>query len=180
MTNVPILEPPSSTEQEPYIRLLVCRTCKTIDELPPWDGPAESDVLLAITVDRHGPEHVGVLYNVSELIWRSEGLREQVIDQIRQGGSAGIDVISPGFYSTRMQFAEDAMSCYAQHLRPKGQCPDYMSPSKRLLPPTKAERKEVGLPDPMNAPGPKVFLCQFCPVHVYNVTKQREAKGGYA
>lgn len=169
----------STTEQEPYIRLLVCRTCKTIDELPPFAGRPEDDVLLQITVDRHGPEHIGTLYNVAELHWRSATLREEIRKQVTAGGSSGLDVFGTNFYATRMQFSEDAMQCWREHLKPKGQCPDYGSEKKRLLPNTAAERKDAGMKKPKESSATKVYLCMFCPVHSYNVTQQRKASGAY-
>lgn len=162
-----------ATEQEPYLRLLVCKTCKSIDELPAYSGPVEDDVLLQITVDRHGENHLGNLINVPLLHWQSKTMKAQVLDQITNG-SAGLDVFGTGFYATRMQFHEDAMSCYGKHQRPKGQCPEFRADSKRLVPDTKAERREVGMSDPKNAPGPKVYLCQFCPVAVFNAKRQME------
>jgi hypothetical protein len=162
-----------ATEQEPYIRLLQCRTCKSIDELPPYDGPEGGDVLLQITAERHGETHTGVLYNVPLIMWQSEKMKPKILDQITNGAS-GLDVFGTGFYATRMQFHDDAMKCYGQHQRPKGQCPEFRSEKKRLLPDTKADRKEVGLSDPKNAPGPKVYLCQFCPVAIFNARKQTE------
>lgn len=163
-----------SNEQEPYFRLLVCRTCKTIDELP----SAEEDpgnVLLEITVERHGEDHIGVLYNVPKVVWMSEKLRPEVIQQI-QGGSTGLDVFGTQFYATRMQFGEDAMVCYKQHNKPKGQCPDYKSEKKVLKPGTEKMRRAEGLGAPS---GPKVYLCDFCPVKSYNMKKSNEAKGLY-
>ena len=161
-------------EQEPYFRLLVCRTCKTIDELP----PAEEDpnnVLLQITVERHGENHIGLLYNVPALIWMSEKMRPSIIEQIQQG-STGLDAFGTNFYQTRMQFGEDAMTCYAQHNKPKGQCPDYKSEKKVLKPGTEKERKAEGLGTPT---GPKVYLCDFCPVKSFNMKKANESKGLY-
>ena len=166
-------------EQEPYLRLLVCRTCKTIDELPPFEGRPEDDVLLELTVQKHGADHVGVLYNVAELHWRSDTLREEIKKQMVQGLSSGLDIFGTNFYTTRMTFQEDALKCYEAHLRPKGQCPDYGSESKRLLPDTDADRKDLGLKKAKDSASTKVYLCQFCPVHVYNVTKKREAAGMY-
>ncbi len=52
-----------------------------------------------------------------------------------------------------------------------------MSDSKVLLPNTKADRKELGLADLSKAGGPKTKLCQWCPVHAYNVRKYREQQG---
>ena len=163
-------------EQEPYIRLLVCRTCKSIDELPPYDGPEGGDVLLEITVERHGENHIGTLYNVPALHWQSKTMNAAIREQVTNGAT-GLDAFGTNFYATRMQFHEDAMTCFGQHNRPKGQCPDFRSEKKRLLPSTKAERKEVGLADPKNAPGPKVYLCDFCPVRTFNARKFNEERG---
>lgn len=178
MVDIPMLD--AGQEQEPYIRLLVCRTCKTIDELPPFQGRPEDDVLLEITVQRHGPDHVGMLYNVAELHWRSETMREEITKQVVAGASPGLDVFGTNFYTTRMQFHDDAMQCWREHLKPKGQCPDYGSEKKRLLPGTDAERKDLGLKKAKDSSSTRVFLCQFCPVHTYNVTRKREQAGMYA
>ncbi len=88
-------------EQEPHFRLLVCRTCKTIDELPSADQDP-SNVLLEITVERHGADHIGVLYNVPAVIWMSEKMRPQVIEQIQGGGSSGLDAFGTQFYMGHM------------------------------------------------------------------------------
>jgi hypothetical protein len=129
-------------------------------------------VLLEITLERH-PEHLGRLYNVSLLHWQSKTLKPQIIEQITSGAS-GLDAFGTGFYATRMQFHEDAMKCFAVHSRPKGQCPEFHADKKRLLPTTKAERHEVGLSDPKNAPGPRIYLCDFCPVRTFNERCARE------
>jgi hypothetical protein len=164
------------TEQEPHFRLLVCRTCKTIDELPSADQDP-SNVLLDITVERHGEDHIGVLYNVPAVVWMSEKMRPQVIEQIQGGGSSGLDVFGTQFYATKMQFADDAMACYKQHNRPQGQCPDYKSEKKVLKPGTAKARADAGLSSMTT--GPKVYLCDFCPVKSFNMTKHNESKGLY-
>ena len=168
----------ATVEQEPYIRLLVCRTCKSIEELPSHSGRPEDDVLLRISVDRHGPEHVGVLYNVSALHWNSETMRAAIKEQITKG-SSGLDVFGTNFYSTRMTFSEDAMACWEKHLRPKGQCSEFRSEKKRLLPDTKGERKDLGLSAPEHSSATRIYLCDFCPVRVYNEKMSREEKGLY-
>lgn len=167
----------TSTQQEPYVRLLVCRTCKSIDELPPFDGRPEDDVLLQITIEKHGENHVGLLYNVAALHWQSETVRAQVIQQIQEGGSNGLNVFGTQFYETRMQFHEDAMTCYQQHARPKGGCPDFRSEKKRLLPGTNKERKDLGLAPVEKSGAPKVYLCDFCVVRVHAAKKYNEAHG---
>lgn len=161
-------------EQEPHFRLLVCRTCKTIDELPESiEDPG--DILLSITVERHGEDHVGLLYNVPKVVWLSDTMRPQVIQQI-QGGSTGLDVFGTQFYATRMQFGEDAMQCYKEHNRPQGQCPDYRSEKKALRPKTQRDRISAGLDI---AAAPKIYLCDFCPVKSFNMKKHNQSKGLY-
>lgn len=142
------------------IRLLVCHTCRTIDELPPFEGTnPDDDVLLQLTVAKHGPEHKGKLANVSLVLWQSKTMRPKIVEQLQEG-SSGLDVFGTNFYATRMSFHEDAMKCYSQHLRPKGQCSEFHSEKKRLLPDTAVERKEVGMA-PVQS-GPKVYICDFC------------------
>jgi len=77
-----------------------------------------------------------------------------------------------------MTFHEDAMTCWGQHNRPKEQCPDYKSDKKQLKPDTAAERKDAGLDKP-GTKGPKIYLCDFCPVKMYNQKKAFTEKGLY-
>jgi hypothetical protein len=164
--SVPILGQDQKKSDEPQIRLLYCRTCGSIEELPDFDGPPQYDDLLNISVERHrfpsGDEHIGSLFKVDIRVWAQYEARRKIIEQIKGGASKGLGEIDEAFYDTKSQFAEDALKCYQQHMRPKGQCPDYMSDSKVLLPNTKADRKELGLTDISKVGGPKTKLCQFC------------------
>lgn len=163
-------------EQEPYIRLVVCRNCRTIDELPPFVGNPADDVLLELTVEKH-KDHIGIMYNVGALHWHSKTMKEAIIKQIQDGASPGLDIFGTGFYETRMTFAEDAMACYKKYNRPKAGCVDFRTEKKRLLPGTDAERKEVGLGKSKDAGGPRVYLCDFCPVRVHYEHKKNQAQG---
>ena len=169
---------PTSGEK---IRLLHCEDCKTIDELPDFDGPPEFDDVLEALLRRHetpsGLRHVGKLFDVDVLVWQNEEARRGIIKQIKGGGSAGLAEFDATFYDTRNTFFDDAMKCYAQHLRPKGACPDWMSDSKILLPDTKAERKAEGLAAPSKTPGHKVRLCDFCVVQRFMAKKAQDAMG---
>lgn len=122
--------------------------------------------------------HRGLLFTVPLSAWANETAKKAIIKQIREGLSAGADELDPNYYASRDQLRTDALECYSQHLRPKGGCPDYMSDSKRILPDTAAERKDVGLPKPVDA-GVGVWLCQACPVNSYVVTQKRAAAGMY-
>ncbi len=163
-------------KQEPYKRLLVCYTCKSIEELPPFEGPVEHDVLLNISVERHGDTHKGRLFNVSLLHWESETMRAEIVKQI-WGGSTGLDVFGTDFYNTKNQFQEDALECYTKHLRPKEGCTEFRQEHKRLLPGTDKARKDLGLEPVGKSAGPKVFLCDFCPVRMYYARKFNEDTG---
>jgi hypothetical protein len=166
-------------EKEPMLRLLVCRNCKTIEELPDYDGDPEMDTLLQVLISKHQkPDaHIGVVIKCPVRFWIVPKIQENIIKQIK-GGSEGLDAFQTNFYATKNQFAEDAMTCFSDHLRPVGQCPDYKSDKKLLKPDTDAERKEAGL-EKAGKKGPKIYLCDFCPVKSFNMKKHNEEKGLY-
>lgn len=176
-----LITPP--TVKGPEMRVLWCLVCDTLEELPLFDGKPEDDHLLEILVQRHvfpsGEPHKGHLFRVPQLQWEDAEIRKRIIEQVKGGGSKGIDEFDAKFYDTKNTFKEDAMTCYSRHLRPKADCADYKTEKMMLLPDTKAERKDAGLPDPKKAPGPKNYLCDFCPVHSYYVTKARTELGMY-
>jgi len=164
-------------EQEPHFRLLVCRTCRSIEELPGADEDP-GNILLDISVERHGENHNGVLWNVPKGVWMAPQMKQAVIEQIQGGGAgSGLDSFGTKFYETKSQFAEDAMQCFSLHNRPKGQCPDYKSEKKWLSPKTEQERRAAGLPT--IGSGPKIYLCDFCPVKSFNMQKHNDQQGLY-
>lgn len=169
--------------QGPDIRVLWCIVCDTLEELPLFDGDPENDVLLAILVERHqfpsGEPHKGHLFRVPQIQWENDTVRREIVRQFKDGGSRGLDEFDKSFYASRDTFKEDAGVCYSAHQRPTGACSDYRSERKMLLPSTAAERKEAGLPSPKKAPGPKRYLCDFCPVSTFYATKAREELGMY-
>jgi hypothetical protein len=160
------------TAVRPKIRLLYCYDCRTLEELPDFDGPPEYDTILEVALSRHetnGMRHIGKMYDVETRVWEKKNLRETIIRQIK-GGSEGLAIIDREYYNVRDNFKSDAMKCYSQHLRPKEGCGDWRADSKKLLPNTKADRKELGL-DP--AKMPVQYLCKFCPVSAYYERKSR-------
>lgn len=176
-----LIQPP--TVQGPEMRVLWCLVCDTLEELPLFDGDPENDHLLEILVQRHhfpsGEPHKGHLFRVPQLQWENESIRKRIIEQMKGGGSKGIDEFDAKFYSSKATFKEDAMACFKKHLRPDNGCPDYKTEKMMLLPDTKAERRDAGLPDPKKAPGPKNYLCDFCPVSSTVMQKMRELRGDY-
>jgi hypothetical protein len=159
--------------------------CETWEELPDYEGPSNFDYLLEISLEKHrfpsGEPHVGKLFKLPEKTWKDQTQRKAILDQLGGKGATGLDAIDPdkNFYETKAQFSDDAMTCYTQHNRPQIGCTDFQSPSKRLLPNTRKERAELGVESPENAPGPKVYLCNFCPFYSVAVTTERMKQGLY-
>lgn len=175
----------SKEHNGPLIRLLRCFVCESWEELPDYDGPTDKDYLLEISLERHvfpsGEPHVGKMFKVPVSAWMDGKQRKGILEQLGKGGSAGLDELDPekSFYDTKMQFSEDAMTCWKYHLQPNNHCDDYMSPKKRLLPNTAKERKDLNLPKPEHADGPKIYICNFCPMHSVMTTKLRSIRGDY-
>lgn len=163
------------TVEQAKIRLLRCDVCKTLEELPDFDGPPDYDTALQYLLSQHrtpeGHPHVGRLIDVEKRAWDMPNLRQALIQQITAGGSGGLAEFDSEFYSVRDTFKEDAALCYEQHLRPKDGCPDFNSPSKRLMPDTKADRKEAGI---SQQGMPVIHLCSFC---VMRPIMEKKARG---
>lgn len=176
---VPILGQKKPKDLE--IRLLHCLVCDTIEELPPYEGPEELDYLLQIAVEPHkfesGLEHVGKLFSIPLKAWANPEAKKEVIRQIKGGGSAGLAEFDDTYYDTRSTFMEEAMKCYRAHNKPKDGCVDWERSDKRLVPQTHKQRKELGMEKPEDAPGPKTYLCQFCPVAVGVAQRKRKLLG---
>jgi hypothetical protein len=185
MSDAPLIGSREIQHDGPVLRLLFCFVCNTVEELPPHDGPPETDILLEITLEKHefpsGERHKGKLFILPVKTWANTSTRKEIIRQLKGGGSDGLDALTEekDFYSSKMQFSEDAMKCYSYHLRPKDHCADYMHESKRLLPKTAKERKDLGLEAPKDAAGPRVYICNFCPMHSVILTKKRAMMGLY-
>jgi len=167
------------------IRLLRCMVCESWEELPDYTGPSHQDYLLEISLEKHkfpsGDPHVGKLFKVPIKTWANPKERKAVLEQLGKGASRGLDDIDPdkSFYETKMQFSEDAMSCWQKHNQPKNDCGDYQTPSKRLLPDTAKERTELGMPKPEHLEGPRIYTCNFCPYHGEVVQRKRKIMGMY-
>ena len=58
------------------------------------------------------------------------------------------------------------MECYSKHNKPKDGCLDWHAKDRLLIPKTQKERKAEGMGSYLDAPGPKTYLCDFCPVAV--------------
>ena len=149
------------------IRLLKCNDCKSTEEVPDFEGPAEYDVLLEHLVQRHrhpnGEEHIGQLLRVERKHWDSPKIKREILSKMWLG-TTGFD---PEFYASKSTFQEDALKCFNQHQRPSEGCIDWKNSEKRLGNPSKLGWER----------GPKVYLCDFCPVRAHVAKKVNDAKG---
>lgn len=174
-----IVEKDDSNDRK--IRLLICRTCNTIDPLPDWDGPVDYDDTLMSRVGMHQFDgttrgHDLDLGRVSEQSWNEPTRRADILKEIAKnvGGPGGSDGLGQAFYDVKNTFQEDAMRCWrVEHSRTTN-CGDYMSPKKLLLSDTRAERKAEGL-DP-KARG-RTYLCKFCPYESVVQNRKNDKRG---
>lgn len=182
MGNIPILGE-KKIKKEDTFRLLHCWVCGTLEELPPYEGPAEQDYLLAVACERHvfasGDPHKGNLFTgIPVKAWRNDdSIRKDIIRQIKQGGSKGLAEVDDQFYDTRSTFMEDAMKCYKAHNKPKNGCDDWHHTEKMLVPQTIKDRRAEGMEKYENSPGPKTYLCDFCPVAIGVAQRKRKLLG---
>lgn len=181
----------NETLENEYILLLVCKTCKTIEEVPYvkngkylGDGKydqSDNPFLGDINAPHERKGCYGVLTDVNWVYWMTPNIKAAMIEQIKKQFvgdnplSSGLDVFGTGFYETKDTFSADAMSCWKVHNSPKGQCSDYKIDRKILKPDTDAERKEAGLAKSTA----KIYLCDFCPVKMYNQQKAYKERGLY-
>ena len=162
-------------------RLLVCRECQTIEQLPLYDGPKELEVrdpILDNVVRRHVQRHGDINPEGAALLTveekpceckRCRGFRsvwDGHQDEILKGLNQRWTGFNPEFYASIDTYKEDAGRCFNLHRRPKGtDCVDWRDDSRRLTP---ADWK-----------GKEVYLCDFCPVASTVVTAMRSARGMY-
>lgn len=181
--SIPILGQKPDNLQEMQIRVLVCSDCKTMEELPDFEGHPDDDTLLKISIEKHvwptGTEHLGSMFKVPLKYWGNPKVKDGIVKQIQAGMSGGLDDVEAGWYDSKSTFQQDAMSCFQKHLRPVGRCGDWKTESKKLVPKISAERKDAGMDAPGKNGAPTTYLCQFCPVATFMHTKARETRGMY-
>jgi hypothetical protein len=169
-----------------FLRLVLCHDCQSVQETP-WCGesaqcqhpgclePLEARLREHRYAD--GRPHIGDLGSVPKELWDKKSERPGVLREIEKfsgppGSGAGMGVSS---YDLRSNFEADAMACWKRHNRTKD-CADYKTPKMLLLPDTRAERKELGLPVGAR---PSFHLCSWCPVESIVQTKRNSEKFRY-
>lgn len=171
-------------EPEPHIRLLVCRKCKVVDELPDFqpENKDEPDLMLEALVAKHqqscgmvtaggttpdeAAQQERFLARIPVAQWEKPGVRDEVLSRMSMGYTGFEETVM----DVRNSWHEGAMSCYAKHRKPE-QCIDYKDDSKRLgngilTDEEKSLRSSSGLFTGLRAQRRQksVFLCDYCPV----------------
>lgn len=167
------------------IRVLVCKTCGTAQELPWYEGDIRGDIWLNNAVENHPkfgdgrPHMAGGLFNIPvEGLWDSPARRQVTLQDLYK--QLEIPGTGPGmgqeFYDLKSNFVDDAFECWKKHNRTTdpAHC-DYMKESMRVYPDTKADRRAEGLPSER----PATYICSFCPLNSIVEQKKRKKKGLY-
>ena len=181
------------------MRLLICKNCRTIEQLPDYEGPLElalvpspdgnlierqvppegADIHLDYIAEPHRrQEHEGNLVHVSDDQWANKKVREDIIHQIREAMSGGTTGLDPEAYALKDTFQEDAMKCFNAHRRPQDGCIDWHDRSKKIGN-TLLDWSERKLLKKAGIKPKQQYLCDWCPVASHVQTKKFEKKGLY-
>jgi len=171
------------------VNLLVCKTYKTIEEVPytktgKYLGEGKYDqsdnpFLEPIVAPHERGGHMGILTDVNFVYWMTPSVKASIIAQVKEQFTgktsplmAGLDALGTNFYDTKDTYSQDAMRCWQLHNRTKD-CGEYKSDRKLLSAGTEKDRKAEGLAKSTI----KVYLCDFCPVKMARQAKAVKARG---
>jgi hypothetical protein len=161
----------------PQLRLLQCWVCRSVEELPDYDGPPEHDVVLQYADEKHGGSteqpHHRALHRVEKAHWEDSKVRRQIHAQMWTDTTGFV----PEYYATKQTLQEDAAKCFQAHRRTIP-CIDYQDSSKRLGNPAAGLRRWLSKElrnDNLRSQGPVQFLCSYCPYQTVVDRAKREA-----
>lgn len=161
-----------------FVRLLFCHTCRTVEEVPDYQGPAEYDYYLKHRTDPHqfesGKPHRGLLGRVENEPKYIEAAIAEMENTVAPGSGDGL---GQQLYDLKDNYKIEAMGCWKAHSRTTD-CADYRSDAKRLWFDNKADRKAEGL-SVKRDDRPSIWLCDHCPVHSLVQQRQRKSAGLY-
>lgn len=169
----------------PQLRLLQCWECKTVEELPDYEGAPENDVTLHYVDEKHGGRthnpHHRTLHRVEQRVWDDRAAKKQIVAQMWEAEKG----FKPSYYDIKNTLQEDAAKCHVRHQR-QVPCIDWKDSSKRLTAPTAGARQQLARELPRSFGGdrdriakgaPTQFLCDYCPVAVAVEHAKRKARG---
>lgn len=151
-------------EEEEHVRLLVCLTCKSVDEVADFLGRPGEDLTLEKATQKHnfgnGDLHeIDHVYRVPVKHWNREDIQRDLLKRIwARNGHTGME---PWVYENVNTFKSDAYKCWNGKQRPK-RCGDFHSDKMQLTPPTKEERRDADLGKYKASAGQRRYLCDYC------------------
>jgi hypothetical protein len=171
---------------EPHMRVLKCTRCRTLEEVPDYDGPeggentAEYDLTLKFFTDPHVngkcTREDFMTIRFPTRFWVIPKVKADIERQLKEGAE-GLDIFGTNAYAMVKNFHSDAMNCWIREHNQTKDCADYKSDKKLIKADTAAERKELGLE--LENKGPKVYLCDYCPIKSKVQEKAFKKKGLY-
>lgn len=171
------------------MRLLLCRECKTLEEIPDYEGPVELDHLLNELVRRHNekdaqyPEdkkpHDGPVATLMKVENRDWELHRGAILERMRSKDQGFG--EPWIQEAHNTYKEDAHRCWIAHRKPGRDdtldCPDYRSDNRRIGRPTPEGRKVVKELYKLKVKDP--HICDWCPYETTVQTRKNWDAGLY-
>lgn len=163
------------------IRLLICTTCNTVEELPAYSGDPRGDTwlrekekahLLPSGSGFHGEYHIARIEQSDWLSHKEDVIRQMVSEFTKAGEGTGLGA---KFYDAKDNYITDAMKCWRVTHHRTTDCGEWMTQKMRILPDTRAERKAEGL----STERPTIYLCSLCPINSIMEQKQRAKEGYY-
>lgn len=173
----------------PRDTILICGDCGTIEHAhgepsPETDREERNAELLALR-KRHEVYSAGNTYfhplamaTVNAQLWeKSEEYQKFIVAMIKDATKTGHVGLGDKNYDLKETFQEDSVLCWRKHNRTLD-CPDYKTDKMKLVPDTRAERRDLGLEvRASNRPG--VYLCDYCPVKSVVQQKVNKKLGYY-
>jgi hypothetical protein len=163
------------------IRLLICATCRSVEELPPYSGDPRGDTwlrekeknhLLPSGNGFHGEYHIGRIEKDYWISHKKEILEKLAAEFTNPGDGIGL---GNALYDAKDNYMTDAMKCWSVTHKRTTDCGDYRTDKMRILPDTKAERKAEGL----TTRRPNIFVCDLCPIQSIMEQRRNSEEFGY-
>lgn len=169
----------------PQLRVLQCFECKTMEELPDFEGNPADDVTLHYLDQKHGGSsqqpHHRTLLRVEQRVWEDRNAKKQIVEQAWTAEKG----FKPSYYDIKDTLKEDAVNCHRAHQR-QVPCIDWHDSTKKLTSPTSRDRAKLAAELPRSFGGdrdaiakgaPVQYLCDFCPVAVAVEHAKQKARG---
>lgn len=172
----------------PRDELLVCADCGTIEHIPGFDGPPEYNQPRIARLRNHvvdlangtSNSHAIAFTTVNAKLWaENEEFREYITKAISEAQKTGDVGLGNTLYDLRSTFAEDAMQCWRVGHGRTENCDDFKTERKRLIPPTRDERRDLGLSTAAKDIYSTAYLCDYCPYGSIVMQRARKARGLY-